>query len=79
MQDFNALGNIQFGTDFVLFSINPDIYPLNIVKKAALEFVNKACVILDGDPKRELLVEIRGDNLKQLAEEFNVLLLKQTD
>jgi len=77
MKNFNALGNIQFGKDYVLFSINPQIYPLEKVKKAAVEFSKKACVILDGDPKTELLVELRGEqDLKKLAEEFNVLLLK---
>jgi len=77
MKNFNALGNIQFGKDYVLFSINPHIYPLDKVKKAAVEFSKKACVILDGDPKTELLVELRGEqDLKKLAEEFNALLLK---
>ena len=77
MKDFNALGNIQFGKDYVLFSINPQIYSLEAVKKAALEFTKKACVIIDGDPKTELLVELRGNqDLKKIAEQFNTLLLK---
>ena len=91
MQDFNALSNIQFGKDYVIFSINPNIYSLSIVKKAALAMIKKACVILDGDPKREILVEIRKETINQkaneikkkelqrLAEEFSRLLLQQKD
>ncbi len=79
MQNFNALGNIQLGEDYVLFSINPKIHSLSSVKKAALEFTEKACVILDGDPQTEILVELRpfkGSDLTKTAAEFNRLLLK---
>lgn len=80
MEDFNALGNIQFGKDYVLFSLNPKIYGLDVVKKAALAFSESACVILDGEPETEILVELRPLNnnlpLKQLAEGFNQILLK---
>ena len=70
---------------------HPNIYSLSIVKKAALAMIKKACVILDGDPKREILVEIRKETINQkaneikkkelqrLAEEFSRLLLQQKD
>ena len=81
MENLNALGNIQFGGDYILFSINPEIYSLEIIKEASLDFSNKACIILDGNPKTEILVELRPKDhtsLKQLAEEFNKLLLTKS-
>jgi hypothetical protein len=80
MQNFNALGNIQFGKGYVLFSINPEIYSLGVVKKSALEYIQKACVILDGDPKSEILVELRSEqDLKKIAEEFSKILIKNAN
>ncbi len=86
MINFNDLGNIQLGSDCVVFSISPEVYTLLVIKKAALEYLPKACVILDGD-NSEILVEIRPKNLKpqalarlqQAAEEFNALLIKHAN
>ncbi len=87
MQKFNALGNIQLGKDYILFSLNPKIYPLPIITSAAFEFNKKACVILDGDPASEILVELRPLDLADMTEkkqqqlilEFNTLLLKKAN
>ena len=78
MKDLNALGNIQIEKDYVLFSINPSIYPLENIKSVSRKLMKDACIMLDGD-KDEILVEIRKRKdvtLKKLAEKFNDLLLK---
>ncbi len=66
--DINEKGN------FVLVSINPKIYPLEIIYSAAYTFIDRAYVIIDGDPSEELFVELKlkekGD-LETLGREFN--------
>ncbi len=81
MQNFNALGNVQFGKDYVLFSIHPQIHPLPAIKQAAAAFLEKACIILDGNPSTEILVELRprnGLSLPKVAEDFSRLLIKKS-
>lgn len=66
--DINKKGN------FVLVSINPKIYPLEIIYSAAYTFIDRAYVIIDGNPSEELFVELKlkekGD-LETLGREFN--------
>lgn len=54
-------------------SVNPKVYPLDVVYAASYVFIDKAYVILDGDPHNEILVELRlkgeGD-LEKLGYEF---------
>ncbi|MEA3430459.1 MAG: hypothetical protein U9R08_04255 [Nanoarchaeota archaeon] len=59
-------------------SINPKIYPLDVISSAAYVFLDRAYLILDGDPDNEVVVEMRskfGADLKQLGLEFNNELL----
>jgi His-Xaa-Ser system protein HxsD len=61
-----------------LVSINPKIYSLDVVYSAAYVLLDKAHIILDGDPEEEIIAEIipKGENtLKELAENFNEELL----
>ena len=59
--------------------VNPKIYPLSIVYKAAYILMDKAYILLDGDPEKEITAEIRSKNGKDsaevLAQEFNEQLL----
>lgn len=75
----NALGNIEIKEDYALFSINPQVYPLDLVYSASYIMIDKAFIILDGDPKEKILVEIRkkkqDQDLKTLVREFNEELL----
>jgi His-Xaa-Ser system protein HxsD len=75
----NALGNIELKEDFALFTINPRIYPLDIVYSAAYIMIDKAFIVLDGDPEKEIKIEIRKkkkeQELKTLVQEFNEELL----
>lgn len=81
MEKLTALGNMEINEKegYVLFSINPKIYPLELVYSASYIMIDKAYLILDGDPKKKILVEIRAKDknhdLKQLAMEFNDELL----
>ncbi|MFC1723902.1 hypothetical protein ACFL0V_07215 [Nanoarchaeota archaeon] len=62
-----------------VFSINPEIYPLDVVHAAAYIMIDKVFIILDGDPKTSILAELRtkkpDDNLQVIVEEFNEELL----
>lgn len=81
MEKFNALGNIEISEngDFAVFSVNSEIYDINIVSSAAYIMIDKAFVILDGDPKTNIKVEIRRkkpeQDVKKLVEDFNDELL----
>jgi len=81
MEKYNKLGNIEINDkeDFATFSLNPEIYPLELVYSAAYIMIDKAFIILDGDPKKKILVEIRKkeekQNIKDLIREFNEELL----
>ncbi|MGM5488446.1 MAG: hypothetical protein ACQESG_05845 [Nanobdellota archaeon] len=46
------------GTTAVL-SINPAIYPLDIIYSAAYVLLDEAHILLDGDPKKEVSVRIK--------------------
>jgi len=73
--DVKTIGNIEIHTDHVVVSVNPKIYSLDIVYSAAYVFLDKAYVVLDGDPDTEIRVELRfkgqkGD-LETLGRDFN--------
>lgn len=82
MNKLNALGNIKIDEKegFVLFSLNPKIYSLDIIYSASYVLMDKAYIFLDGDPTTEILVEIRKkdetkESLKQIVYCFNNELL----
>jgi His-Xaa-Ser system protein HxsD len=50
--------NIRYHKGHILISINPKIYPLEVVHAAAYAIIDKAYVILDGDPAEEIFVEL---------------------
>jgi hypothetical protein len=80
LKQLNALGNIEVDEKqgYILLSLNPSLYPLDAVLSASERFIDKACIILDGDPSEEILVEIRPKqegrrkaDLNKLAFDFN--------
>ena len=82
MKQINALGNLKINEKegYALFSINPRIYPLDIIYSASYILMDKAYIFLDGDPEEEILVEIRKkeeieEDLKQVVYAFNNELL----
>lgn len=81
MEKLSALGNIELNKEenYILFSINPKIYSLDIIRAAAYILLDKAYILLDGNPEEKILVEIRPKSKEHspqtLAMEFNNELL----
>ena len=59
----------------VVISVNPKIYPLDVIFSAAYIFLDKAYVLIDGDPEEEIIVKMKAKdkslNLEELGREFN--------
>jgi His-Xaa-Ser system protein HxsD len=56
-----------------LCSLNPRIYPLETVLSAAYIFLDRAYMLLDGEPVEEIIVELRpmqDENAEKLLREF---------
>lgn len=61
-----------------LVSVNPKIYFLDVIYSAAYILLDRAHIILDGDPEEEIIAELRPkgkQDLKALAMAFNDELL----
>jgi len=62
-------------TGNVVISVNPKIYPMNTIFSAAYILVDKAWVLIDGDPNEEIIVQLRRKdskiNLEELGRSFN--------
>ena len=62
----------------VIIKVNPKIYPLDAVFSAAYVFLDKAYILIDGDSKKEIIIELKpkeGKNLENIGGEFNNELL----
>ncbi len=60
--------------NYVLVSVNPKLYSLEVVYSAAYSMIDRVYVILGGDPEQEILAELRpkkGKNLEEIGREFN--------
>jgi His-Xaa-Ser system protein HxsD len=89
IEETNELKNIEFKKDCAMLTINPEIFPLEIIYSAAYILIDKAFIVLDGDPKEQILVEIRkkeeSQELRKIVQDFYGELLnysvykKQTD
>lgn len=66
---------IQKDKNNVIVSVNPRIYGLSIIFSAAYVFIDKAYVIVDGDPNEEIIVQLKAKDkkadLEKLGREFN--------
>ncbi len=76
----SSIDNIEINGDggYLIVSVNPRIYSLDVVYYAAYVLMDRAYVILGGDPETGILVELRPrDNadLETLGREFNNELL----
>lgn len=81
LKKLNALGNIEVDKKqgYALISLNPELYPMDAVLSAAEKLIGKSYVILDGNPREEILVEIRpkaGQDIERLAFDFNKELVR---
>ena len=59
----------------VLLTINPQIYPLDVIFTVCYIFLEDNYIMLDGDKTKEVIVQIRpkekGKDLKNIAGEFS--------
>lgn len=78
-------GNMEINEKegYVLVSVNPKIYPLDVVLSSAYMFTEKYYVLVDGDPREEIIVELRPknkkENLEQIGRDFNNELINYAD
>lgn len=79
MPDLNF--NMKKQENSLVFQINPLIYPPEAIYLTCLAFIDRAFLFLDGNPKKEVFITIKGKKkltgkeLKNLAGEFNNELL----
>lgn len=80
-KDKSILENLELHPEHnsVLISVNPKIFPLEVVYSATYSLMDKAYSIIDGDPEEEIFVELKPKDkkldLEQLGREFNNELL----
>ncbi len=71
--------NLIIEKEKAVFSVNPKIYSLDIVHSAAYIMMDRAFIILDGDPEKEIRIDIRKkhpeQDLNALVIQFNEELL----
>jgi His-Xaa-Ser system protein HxsD len=69
------MDNFEIKDGSVIVSVNPKIYPLDVIFSAAYIFTDKNYIILDGNPEEEILVEIKpkekNSDIGKIAMEFN--------
>ncbi|MBO06189.1 MAG: hypothetical protein QF917_00235 [Candidatus Woesearchaeota archaeon] len=74
--------NINIVGDSVLLNINPELYNLETIYSAAYVFLDKAFIILDGDPKKEVIVKLKpkkSRDLEKLGHDFFNELINYAD
>jgi len=74
--------NLKVKKGFVILTVNPKIYPLETVYSAAYTFLDKAYILLDGDPKKEIIVKLKPKeryDLKKLGFKFFDELINYAD
>jgi len=73
MLNMDLKEKIRISDDYVVVSVNPKIYSLPTIYSAAYVFLDRAYIILDGDPEKEILVNLKPKNdydLEKLGMEF---------
>jgi His-Xaa-Ser system protein HxsD len=56
----NHKNEIDEKNNRIIFSLNPDYYSIEAIYAAAYVFIDKAYIYLDGDPKKEIIVFLKG-------------------
>ena len=64
--DLEMQGNMEINKKegYVMLSVNPKIYPLDVVLSSAYIFTENNYLLVDGDPEEELVVELRPKDKK---------------
>lgn len=66
----------------VTLRINPKVYPLDAIYSAAYVFLDRAYILLDGNPKKEVIVNLKSkqkEDLRKLGNEFFNELINYAD
>ncbi|MBU4204937.1 hypothetical protein KKH26_02035 [Patescibacteria group bacterium] len=72
----NEMLKINEDENCVFISINPKIYPLDVIYTVSYVFLEKAYLILDGEPDKEIIVKLIAkikvdkEQLRQLGNDF---------
>jgi His-Xaa-Ser system protein HxsD len=80
--DIKTVDNLEIHENegFVIVSVNPKIYPMDIVYSASYVLLDRAYVVLDGNPEEEISVQLRhkdgNGDVESLGRDFNNELLK---
>ncbi len=77
MED-EVFNNMEIKENCVIVSVNPKIYPLEVIQSAAYILIDRVYVVMDGDPEEEIFVQLipkETTDLQKLAYEFNNELL----
>lgn len=59
---------------YLIISINPKIYPLEVIYSAAYVFLDRAYLLIDGNPEEEIFVQMKpkgNEDMEKLGLEFN--------
>jgi len=66
---------VQKSKNNVIVSVNPKVYGLDTIFSAAYIFIDKAYVIIDGDPNEQIIVQLKAKDkntdLERLGRDFN--------
>ncbi len=79
--DVKTIDNLELHCDegYVNIFVNPKIYPIDVVHSASYVFMDRSFVVLDGDPKKKIIVKLRprakNKSLEELGRSFNDELL----
>jgi His-Xaa-Ser system protein HxsD len=65
-----SVSNLQVHPDFVIVQVNTKIYPLDTIYYAAYVFLDRAFVVLDGNPSDLVSVELRPKDKTKDPEEL---------
>jgi len=60
-------------------TVNPKIYPLDVIYAASYVFLDRAYIRLDGDPKKEIKITITPKKGQSLKKEFENELINYGD
>jgi His-Xaa-Ser system protein HxsD len=75
--------NIRVEGSTVVIAVNPKVYPLETVYSASYVFLDRAFILLDGDPEKEVIVRLtprsKEANIENFAGEFLNELINYAD
>ncbi len=72
------VNNLEIQQESILVSLNPRVYPLDVVYKACEPFMKQSFIMIRGDPEEEIIVEFRPKmqlDLELLGRSFDNLLI----